>query len=75
MSNAQLKNANRVWDGFMRAVILAPFGGVGWTTTSAIAKISGMSKPTVQKYMLMARDRGAVSLVVNGQTAVWVWEE
>lgn len=75
MSRTQLNNANKVWDGFMRAVVLAPFGGVGWTTTASIAKNCGLSKPTVQKYMLMARDRGAVSLVVNGQTAVWVWEK
>lgn len=75
MSNAEIKNANRVWDGFMRSVVLAPYGGVGWTTTASIAKNCGMSKPTVQKYMLLARERGAVSLVVNGKTAVWVWEK
>lgn len=76
MSRSELKNAGRVWDAFMRAVVLAPFGGVGWATTAQVALLAQMSKPTVQKYMLAARERGAVSLVVMpNRQAVWVWEK
>ena len=76
VSNAQFKNAKRVWEAFMQAVVISPFGGVGWTTTAAIARIGGMSKPTVQKYMFMAQQQGVVSAhVVSNKTIVWVWEK
>lgn len=74
MSDTQFKNAQRVWDAFMRVVILAPFGGAGWATTRQIADNAGMSKPTVQKYMLMARDEGRVRFVQIGRNqVVWEW--
>jgi len=76
MSNRMQKTGSRVWEAFMHVCIMRPFGGAGWATTAQIAKTAGMSKPTVQKYMLLARERGAVSLhVLENRLAVWVWEK
>ena len=71
MSKTQFKNAERVWRGFLGALFTGGGGEGVSVRTSEISKMCGLSKPTCQRYMLMAREEGRVSLrIVNG-TGYW----
>lgn len=57
MSKTQTRSAITVWQAFLG--LIDEGEGAGWfygATTGQIAERSGMSRPTVRKYMNMARD-------------------
>lgn len=75
MTQAELRNGQRVWDAFIRAALQSPFGGVGWATTAQIAKGAGVSKPTAKKYMQIASEHGYCSVVKTVFGNVWAWDK
>jgi len=60
MSNAKYRNAQRIWNAVKKLAV-----GEGlpmprdWFFISEVAELSGMSKPTCQKYLDMAVEHGA----------------
>lgn len=75
MSNREKQMGERVWLAFLYVASRQTFGGVGGAWTRQIAQQAGVSKPTAQKYMLIARDAGYCRAEVNFyQGYLWLKE-
>lgn len=60
MSKREIKVGQRVWDAFIAVCARQTFGGVGGAWTRQVAEKAGVSKPTAQKYLTIACERGAI---------------
>lgn len=72
MSKTRRKNGQRVWEAWLRAAGEGDVASNGYATTRRIAEISGMSKPSVQRYMdILAGEGYVVKILSTKSMTVW----